>query len=442
MAHLKGAHLCIEQTVYRGNNVPRQHALDKDYAANSLIERGIGSAYTHVKAVSENLDSLLQIAMRLPQLDRTFEMKYEDGILYSRMVRDGEDAPWDVVADIGIVNDSYQAALRVQAEADNTIDHINSQAAATQAAWAATESLRDSVASIEASLLQLQDTATDNYASWLAAITAVKNAAEAASVSASSAKTAAENAQSAAVAARDLAQGHATAASSAASTAAGHAGSAQDASIAAQGAASAASLSANAAASDATTASTAATTATGAASTATGAANTATNAATAANSSASAVAAQASAVAIIANTASTAAATATGAATTATNAATAAQGSANSAANSANAAIIAGREFGVLVAREEGVVTSGYPATRSVRSDMTMRRFFAEAIGGDATVAVRVNDVMVHGLVAVDAGQRITQSIEIDLNEGDAVTFDVEAGGATRLWAQIDGGAA
>ena len=166
MAHLKGAHLCIEQAVYRGNNVPRQHALNKDYAANSLIQRGIGSAYAHVKAVSENLDSLLQIAMRLPQLDRTFEMKYEDDILYSRVVRDGEDAPWNVVADIGIVNDSYQAALRVQAEADNTIGHINSQAAATQAAWIATEALRDSVASIEASLLQLQRAPRSTWPTW------------------------------------------------------------------------------------------------------------------------------------------------------------------------------------------------------------------------------------------------------------------------------------
>ena len=103
--------------------------------------------------------------------------------------------------------------------------------------------------------------------------------------------------------------------------------------------------------------------------------------------------------------------------------------------------IATGVEFGVLVARDAGIVTGGYPATRSAWGSMTMSRFFAEGMGGDAAVAVRVNDALVHGPVAVSEGARITQTVEIELSEGDAVTFDVVAGEATRLWAQIDGGA-
>lgn len=224
--------------------------------------------------------------------------------------------------------------------------------------------------------------------------------------------------------------------------AAGHAGSAQDSSDAALGAASAASLSADAAASDAATASAAATTATGAASTATGAADTATSAATAASGSASAAAASESAAEGSASTASGAATTATTAASTATQAASDAQDSAASASDSANVALIAGREFGVLVSRDAGIVTGGYPATRSAWGDMTLNRFFAESMGGGATVAVRVNDDLVHGPVAVSDGERVTQPVSIVLEEGDTVTFDVIGQGATRLWAQIDGGEA
>ena len=99
-------------------------------------------------------------------------------------------------------------------------------------------------------------------------------------------------------------------------------------------------------------------------------------------------------------------------------------------------------EFGVLVSRDAGIVTGGYPATRSAWGSMTMSRFFAEALGGAATVMVRVNGALVHGPIAVAEDERITQTVEIELSEGDVVTFDVVAGGATRLSAQIDGGAA
>lgn len=103
--------------------------------------------------------------------------------------------------------------------------------------------------------------------------------------------------------------------------------------------------------------------------------------------------------------------------------------------------VATGVEFGVLVARDDGIVTGGYPATRSAWGDMTMSRFFAEAIGGGATVTVRVNDDLVHGPVAVSDGERVTQPVSIVLAEGDTVTFDV-SGTATRVWAQIDGGEA
>ena len=104
--------------------------------------------------------------------------------------------------------------------------------------------------------------------------------------------------------------------------------------------------------------------------------------------------------------------------------------------------IATGVEFGVLVARDSGIVTGGYPATRSAWGAMTMSRFFAEATGGAATVTVRVNDVIRHGPIAVAAGQRITQPVSIVLAQGDTVTFDIIGQGAKRLWAQIDGGAA
>ena len=104
--------------------------------------------------------------------------------------------------------------------------------------------------------------------------------------------------------------------------------------------------------------------------------------------------------------------------------------------------IATGVEFGVLVARDAGVVTGGYPATRSAWGAMTMSRFFAEGMGGDAVVAVRVNDALVHGPIAVSKGSRITQAVSIVLAQGDTVTFDITGQGAKRLWAQIDGGAA
>lgn len=104
--------------------------------------------------------------------------------------------------------------------------------------------------------------------------------------------------------------------------------------------------------------------------------------------------------------------------------------------------VATGVEFGVLVARDAGVVTGGYPATRSAWGAMTLSRFFTEATGGAATVTVRVNDALRHGPVVVADGARVTQAVSIVLAEGDTVTFDVAAGGAKRLWAQIDGGAA
>ena len=104
--------------------------------------------------------------------------------------------------------------------------------------------------------------------------------------------------------------------------------------------------------------------------------------------------------------------------------------------------IATGVEFGVLVARDAGIVTGGYPATRSAWGAMTMSRFFAEGMGGAATVTVRVNDDLVLGPIAVAEDERITQTVSIVLAQGDTVTFDIIGQGAKRLWAQIDGGAA
>ena len=236
-------------------------------------------------------------------------------------------------------------------------------------------------------------------------------------------------------AARDAAIAAANAAASSESAAQGYASTASDA-------ASAASQSADAAAASESAAGGSATTASNAASTASNAADTATSAATAASGSASAAAASESAASGSATTATGAATTATTAASTATQAASDAQGSATSAAASANAALVAGKEFGVLVARDAGIVTGGYPATRSAWGAMTMGRFFAEGMGGDATVAVRVNDALVLGPITVSEGARITQPVSIVLAQGDTVTFDIIGQGAKRLWAQIDGGVA
>ena len=104
--------------------------------------------------------------------------------------------------------------------------------------------------------------------------------------------------------------------------------------------------------------------------------------------------------------------------------------------------IATGVEFGVLVARDAGIVTGGYPAARSAWGSMTMSRFFAEGMGGDALVAVVVNDTIRHGPVTVASGARVTQAISIPLPQGAIVTFDIIGQGAKRLWAQIDGGAA
>ncbi len=238
-----------------------------------------------------------------------------------------------------------------------------------------------------------------------------------------------------AVAARDAAVAAASGAAASESAAQGYASTASES-------ADAASQSADAAAASESAAGGSATTASNAASTASNAADTATSAATAASGSASAAAASESAASGSATTATGAATTATTAANTATQAASEARGSAASAADSANVALVAGREFGVLVARDAGIVTGGYPATRSAWGAMTMSRFFAEALGGDATVAVRVNDALVHGPIAVSKGARITQAVSIVLAQGDTVTFDIIGQGAKRLWAQIDGGAA
>lgn len=103
--------------------------------------------------------------------------------------------------------------------------------------------------------------------------------------------------------------------------------------------------------------------------------------------------------------------------------------------------VAAGFEFGVFLLRAAGIVDGGYPATRSAWAPMLMNRFFAESIGGDAVVSVRVNDSIVHGPTSVPAGSSVSSVVALTLAEGDAVTFDVAAGGATRLWAQIDGDA-
>lgn len=101
--------------------------------------------------------------------------------------------------------------------------------------------------------------------------------------------------------------------------------------------------------------------------------------------------------------------------------------------------VAAGYEFGVFVMRDEGVVDGIYPATRSVWTDMVLNRFYAESIGGDSVVSVILNGSIVHGPLTVNEGSPVTDTVLLELEEGDQVSFGIVAYGATRVWAQIDG---
>lgn len=101
--------------------------------------------------------------------------------------------------------------------------------------------------------------------------------------------------------------------------------------------------------------------------------------------------------------------------------------------------VAAGYEFGVFVIRDDGVVDGEYPATRSVWTEMVLNRFYAESVGGDSVVSVIVNGSIVHGPLTVNEGSPVTDTVLLELEEGDQVSFGIVAYGATRVWAQVDG---
>lgn len=101
--------------------------------------------------------------------------------------------------------------------------------------------------------------------------------------------------------------------------------------------------------------------------------------------------------------------------------------------------VAAGYEFGVFVMRDDGVVDGEYPATLSVWTEMVLNRFYAEAVGGDAAVSVIVNGDIVHGPLTVNEGSPVTDTILLELEEGDQVSIGIVAYGSTRVWAQVDG---
>lgn len=222
------------------------------------VEQQVASAFDVIKMVADHLEGLNALVARVDSLDRVFEMKYEDMVLYTRLVVDGVDAPWEVVADLTIVNDAYADVLRVLETVDQSIDHINAQVAMAELAKNTTEQIAITVENTRQQFVQWGEDIGEDFQTWLAQIEALRDAATAARDAAVAARTAAQNAQTAAEAAqtgavdaRNAAVASRDAAAGSAQTAAGHVSTAASHASAAAGHANSADAAANDAGTDA-----------------------------------------------------------------------------------------------------------------------------------------------------------------------------------------------
>lgn len=166
------------------------------------VEQQVASAFDVIKKVADRLEELNALAAYVGSLNRIFEIKYEDLVLYTRLVVDGEDAPWQVVADLSIVND---ALSRLEA-VDQTIDLINAQVALAELAKNTAEQIAITVENSRQQIIQLSESIDADFQTWLAQIEALRDAAVAARDAAIVARTAAQSAQTAAETAQTGAQ--------------------------------------------------------------------------------------------------------------------------------------------------------------------------------------------------------------------------------------------
>lgn len=103
--------------------------------------------------------------------------------------------------------------------------------------------------------------------------------------------------------------------------------------------------------------------------------------------------------------------------------------------------LIDGEAYGVVLSNDSGLASGGYPASRSVTRSQTMTRLYAEVLAGtSAMVAVRVNGYLMYGPSPVTTS--VSDTVNIPLVAGDTVDFEFSFTSVTRMWAQIDGGAA
>lgn len=189
------------------------------------VEQQVASAFDVIKKVADHLEELNALATHVDSLDRVFEMKYEDMVLYSRLVVDGVDAPWEVVADLSTVTDALSRLETV----DQSIDHIDAQVALAELAKTTAEQIAITVENSRQQIVQLGENIGEDFQAWLVQIEALRDAAIAARTAAQSAQTAAEAArtgaqaaQAGAVDARNAAAASRDAAAGSAQTAAGH----------------------------------------------------------------------------------------------------------------------------------------------------------------------------------------------------------------------------